>query len=164
MEDVVYFGSLDHNFYALSLRHGEEKWTLPFEAGGAIVTSPLVSDRRVFFGSFDGTFHALDVDSGKQIWQFDGEGWFWANPVTVENMVYATTTNGLLYALDASTGRLRWLEPFDLQRPVIASPAVLDGRIVVTSDEGIVYISQRKVRTDRIILLGSTWAPRSERT
>ena len=137
VEDVVYFGSLDHNFYALSLRHGEEKWTLPFEAGGAIVTSPLVSDRRVFFGSFDGTFHALDVDSGEQIWQFDGEGWFWANPVTVENMVYATTTNGLLYALDASTGRLRW--QFDLQRPVIASPAVLDGRIVVTSDEGIVF-------------------------
>ena len=137
VEDVVYFGSLDHNFYALSLRHGEEKWSLPFEAGGAIVTSPLVSDGKVFFGSFDSTFHALDIDSGEQIWQFQGDGWFWADPVTVDNMVYATTTNGILYALDANTGTVRW--EFDLQRPIIASPAVVDGRIVVTSDEGIVF-------------------------
>ena len=137
VDGVVYFGSLDHNFYALSLLDGEEKWSLPFEAGGAIVTSPLVSNGNVFFGTFDGTFHALDIDYGEQEWQFQGDGWFWADPVVVDDMVYATTTNGILYALDANTGTVRW--EFDLQRPIIASPAVVDGRIVVTSDEGIVY-------------------------
>ena len=138
-ENVVYFGSLDHNFYALSFSDDEamEKWR--FESGGAIVTSPLVSDGKVFFGSFDGTFHALDIDSGEQSWPpFQGDGWFWADPVTVDDMVYATTTNGILYALDVSTGIERW--QFDLQRPIIASPAVVDGRIVVTSDGGVVYI------------------------
>ncbi len=137
VDGVVYFGSLDHNFYALSLLDGEEKWSLPFEAGGAIVTSPLVSNGNVFFGTFDGTFHALDIDYGEQEWQFQGDGWFWADPVVVDDMVYATTTNGILYALDANTGTVRW--EFDLQRPIIASPAVVNGRIVVTSDEGIVY-------------------------
>ena len=56
-EDVVYFGSLDHNVYAVSLkdtgslRAGDEMWR--FETDGAVAATPLVMNGRVYIGSFD---------------------------------------------------------------------------------------------------------------
>ena len=149
VDGTVYVTSLDHRVYALSLRDGSTKWRTPFEAGGAIVSSPLVADGTLFVGSFDSTFYALDATGGGEIWRFDGEGWFWPKPVTNGRLVYAGTTSGKLYALDMNSGFLIW--EHDMGSPIISAPVLIDERLAVTSDEGVVQM----LDADDGALLGS---------
>ncbi|MFC1935325.1 PQQ-binding-like beta-propeller repeat protein [Chloroflexota bacterium] len=136
--DTVYISSLDHRVYALSISTGSPKWPVPFEADGAIVSSPLVADGKVFVGSFDRSFYTLDATSGTLLQRFDGDSWFWSSPISDGKRVYAASMSGKLYALDSGRGSI-WRELFDLKNPVVTTPVLVDGRIVVTSDGGLIY-------------------------
>lgn len=64
---VVYFGSLDHKFYALDAKSGELKWS--FIAGGEIhATASLDETGGVYFGCDDGFVYALDAVTGALRW------------------------------------------------------------------------------------------------
>ena len=108
--NTVYFGTLDHNLYAISLDKGTPLWIEPFSAGGAIVASPLVVDGKVYFGALDQMFYAVDARSGTTAWSrpFKGGGWFWAGAVTHGNSIFAIDTSGRLYGLDKDTGLKQW--------------------------------------------------------
>ena len=141
VDSVVYFGSFDHKFYALSLQKGEPKWDRPFVADGAIITSPIVDGGKVFFGSFDGKFYALNAFSGRPAWQqpFNGDGWFWADPVDCKNgVICATTTNGSVYGINPQTGGEVWSYKELFSDPIVAKPGVLDDQLIVASRSGAV--------------------------
>lgn len=142
--DTIYFGSLDQGLYAISLIDGSPRWAAPFQTNGGIVASPQVAEGNVFFGSFDRSFYAVDTRSGTQVWKFprDGRGnaWFWSSPVVdlERRAVYIGDMDGMLYALDMDTGAKQW--EFDLEHPIISTPVMVDGLLVVASDGGLVYI------------------------
>jgi outer membrane protein assembly factor BamB len=138
--DTVYFGSLDHGLYAISVVDGSPRWPSPFQAGGSIVSSPLVVGGRVYFGSFDRKVYAVDTRSGTQVWSFQGDAWFWSSPVVdiERRAIYIGDMNGMLYALDIDTGVQQW--EFDLENPIISTPVMIDGLLVVASDGGLVYV------------------------
>ena len=69
---VVYFGSGDHNVYALDQRTGALRWK--FATGGRVSASPAVAGGTLYIGSFDGNFYALDAASGSLRWKFATEG------------------------------------------------------------------------------------------
>ena len=142
--DTIYFGSLDHGLYAISVADGSPRWAGPFQTNGGIVSSPLVVEGRVYFGSFDRNFYAVDARSGTQVWKFPREGqgnaWFWSSPVIdmERRAVYIGDMDGMLYALDIDTGAKQW--EFDLENPIISTPVMVDGLLVVASDGGLVYV------------------------
>jgi outer membrane protein assembly factor BamB len=121
-EDVVYFGSLDHNVYAVSLkdtgslRAGDEMWR--FETDGAVAATPLVMNGRVYIGSFDRRFYSLDAFSGQEAWAepFEAENWFWSKAVSDGATVYVASLDGNLYALDSTSGAERWRFEFIRKR------------------------------------------------
>ena len=130
---TVYFGSLDHNVYALSMADGEEKWR--FKSGGAIVSGIAVSGALVIFGGFDSTLYALDAETGELAWEFDGSSrWFWATPLVEDGTVYAPSLDGTLYALDAETGRLRWR--YVTEGQLVGTPAIVHDLIAVPVADG----------------------------
>ena len=137
--DTVYISSLDHHVYALSLTDGRQKWPRPFEAEGAVVSSPLVVDGKLYVGSFDRNFYVLDAISGTVIDRFEGDSWFWANPITDGQRVYAASMGGTLYTLDIGRSPLM-RELFDLGSPIVSTPVLVDGRIAITSDGGLIYL------------------------
>jgi len=156
---VLYFGSTDHNFYALAAASGAERWR--FATKGRITSSPAVVAGRVYFGSYDGNFYALDAASGALLWRFATGGerrfsgrhlhgaqpasevmpdpfdFFLSSPAVVSGVVYFGSGDGNVYALDADSGALRW--KFPTGNVVHASPAVADGTVYVGSWDSYFY-------------------------
>jgi outer membrane protein assembly factor BamB len=156
---VVYFGSNDHNVYALDQRTGAVRWK--FATKGRVSSSPAVAGGLVYVGSYDGKLYALDAASGTQRWQFATEGErrfsarhlhgaepatevmpdpfdvFLSSPAVSDAVVYFGSGDGYLYALEAASGALKW--KFKTGNVVHASPAVADGVVYVGSWDSYFY-------------------------
>jgi outer membrane protein assembly factor BamB len=139
---VVYFGSLDHNIYAVRLDDGEPAWDAPFETGGAVTATPVIARGRLYVGSFDSVFYMIDAATGDEIGRFgDAKGWFWGGAIAGEESIYAPSLDGKLYALDLDTLSLDWA--FETGGPLIGSPVIVEDRIAVPSLDHRVYLVNR---------------------
>jgi outer membrane protein assembly factor BamB len=156
---VVYAGSTDQNLYAIDQETGSLKWK--FHTESWVTSSPAVDGGIVFFDSFDGSFYAVDALTGKLKWKFDTEGerrfthlrlhglqpageaitdtwdFYLSSPAVYRGAVYFGSGDGHVYALDASTGALKW--KFKTGDVVHASPAISDGLVIVGSWDGSLY-------------------------
>lgn len=109
---LLYFGSWDGTFYALSARTGKVRWT--FHASASITSSPAYDSGRVFAGTDDGHVLALDALTGKLLWEaasfsrFGRREYFYAAPTLAYGRVYIGNADGTLYAFGARSGRLLW--------------------------------------------------------
>jgi alcohol dehydrogenase (cytochrome c) len=120
-DGVVYIQDLDSNVYALALRTGKLKWQykvdLPEKTGpgpdGVAVVDGFV------YGDSSTTAFALSSETGKPIWRNrdllgKGQGSFEIQPQVANGRVYLASAygsgpgGGVLFALDASSGRLLW--------------------------------------------------------
>jgi eukaryotic-like serine/threonine-protein kinase len=155
----VYFGSSDHNLYALDAQSGAQRWK--FASKGRISSSPAVADGVVYFGSFDGTFYALDAEHGTLRWKFvtggerrfsgrhlhgaepaaevmpDPFDFFLSSPAIAGALVYFGSGDGNVYALDGASGTLRW--KFHTGNVVHASPAIAKDTLYVGSWDSYFY-------------------------
>ncbi|HYL70724.1 MAG TPA: PQQ-binding-like beta-propeller repeat protein [Candidatus Dormibacteraeota bacterium] len=156
---TLYFGSSDHQVYALDEKSGTLRWK--FATHGRVTASPAVAGGRVYVGSFDGNFYALDAQSGALLWKFATEGerrfaarhlhgaepaaetmpdpfdFFLSSPVTGGKLVYFGSGDGNVYALEAASGTLAW--KFHTGNVVHASPALADGTLYVGSWDSYFY-------------------------
>ena len=60
-----------------------------------------------------------------------------SSPVIAGNRVVAATTAGKIYLLDTATGEVKW--EYDAGGSFIASPAVVDGKIILGNGDGTLY-------------------------
>jgi eukaryotic-like serine/threonine-protein kinase len=158
-DGTVYFGSGDHNVYAVDEHTGLQRWK--FATHGRVSSSPAVVGGRVYLGSYDGNLYALDAASGKLVWKFATEGErrfsarhlhgaepatevmpdpfdvFLSSPVVSAGMVYFGSGDGSVYALAADSGALRWR--FRTGNVVHASPALANGVVYVGSWDSYFY-------------------------
>lgn len=156
---TLYFGSDDHNFYAVDAVSGAQQWK--FATKGRIRSSPAVADGRVYFGSYDSSFYALDAGTGALLWKFTTGGErrfsgahlhgaepaaevmpdpfdvFLSSPAVAKGTVYFGSGDGNVYALDAASGTLRW--KFHTGNVVHASPAIAEGILYVGSWDSYFY-------------------------
>ena len=136
--DTLYVGSFDNRLYALDIQSGNEKWQ--FDAKGAVGSVPLVHGNTVYVGSFDAHVYAVNATDGSLKWRSEAEaiGWFWARPVIYGDVIYAPCIDGKVYLLDAASGR-EVAPAIDLGSPIVSSPVLVDGRVIVASQEGKIY-------------------------
>ena len=158
-DGVLYFGSDDNNVYAVDADSGRQKWK--FETRGPAPCTPAIAGGLAYFGSYDGHFYAVDARSGHLKWKFatggerrfeakgihgllpktqtiaDPYDIFLSSPVVADGAVYFGSGDGNVYALDASTGALRWR--FATGDVVHASPAFVTGTIYVGSWDSYLY-------------------------
>ena len=143
---VVYFGSGDNFVYAIDATTGTLRWK--FQTGNVVHASPAVIDGRVYIGSFDAYFYALDAATGTLVWKFktgdDNQAHLMTGipgSATVANgLVYFGCRDANLYALDAKTGGLRWKYSAGGSW-IIATPAIFDGRIYVTTSDSLKFLA-----------------------
>jgi outer membrane protein assembly factor BamB len=138
---TVYFGSGDHNVYALDVATGTLKWN--FRTGNVVHASPAVANNVVYIGSWDRNMYALDARSGNKLWEYQT-----GNDTTIYNQVgiasSAAVFNGVVffgcrdghfYAVDAKTGAPKW--SVDNNKGwVISSPAIKDGVVYFPTSDG----------------------------
>jgi outer membrane protein assembly factor BamB len=80
-----------------------------------------------------------DVEArvAKPAWTFPTGGAIWSSPATDGRLVFFGSTDGSLYALEASSGRLAWR--FETGRPIVGPPSHSGGQVYVLSDDGFLY-------------------------
>ena len=127
---------------------GGVRWRVA--TGGAVRSSPAVTQTRVFVGSGDGYLYAIERRSGQVAWRYRAGGPVDGSPAVAEGLVVCATSDGHIFAVDERTGRARWERQtgpplpynttpaggWDLwaSSPVVVGPAVLIG-----GPDGVVY-------------------------
>jgi outer membrane protein assembly factor BamB len=158
-DGVVYFGSDDGNVYAVAAADGRQLWKR--KTGGPVAATPAIAGGMLYIGSYDGKFYALDMHTGAPQWKFTtgGERRFEAkglhgmqpknqtiadpydvylsSPVLGGGVVYFGSGDGNVYALDATSGDLKW--KFRTGDVVHASPAYADGVVFFGSWDSYFY-------------------------
>lgn len=125
----IYIASADYKLYAVD-KNGDLLWF--FNAQDEILASPRIdSSGVIYLASKDNNLYAINPD-GSLKWKFGTKAPFYASPAISLNqkIIYAVSTEGVLYALDVDTAQIRWT--YKNFRKVYANPVV--------SDDGTVYV------------------------
>ncbi len=150
-DGVVYVGSNDGSLYAVDAKTGARKWQ--FETAGEVRTAAAFADQSIVFSSDDGFVYALDL-AGKQLWKTDIHSnlkrrplndpdanydydFLASSPVVSGGRIFAGSSDGSLYALDAKTGAVVW--HYETKDRIRATAAVADGTVYVGSWDGYFY-------------------------
>jgi outer membrane protein assembly factor BamB len=155
----AYVGSTDGNLYAIDLESGMQRWKFPTKV--RITSSPAVEGGTVYFGSYDGNFYAVDAAHGELQWKFQTSGerrfagrhlhgvqpageimpdpfdFYLSSPVVWRGVVYFGSGDSNVYALEAGTGKLKWI--FKTGDVVHASPAISDGILFIGGWDSYFY-------------------------
>jgi outer membrane protein assembly factor BamB len=139
-------GSNAGRFLAIDAETGHIAWRKNF--GRCIAASPAVGDNVVYQPLMDpspcrehkedapGFMIALDADTGTELWRFRA-GVIESSPLLVDGIVYFGSWDHKLYALDASTHRVRWT--FTTGDKVKDGVAYRNGTVYFGSYDGKVY-------------------------
>jgi outer membrane protein assembly factor BamB/Icc-related predicted phosphoesterase len=102
----IVVGSADGGVYCLSQK-GKLLWK--FQAGAAVLGSPVIEDKVVYIGSSDHRFRAISLENGKELWSFDSlKGPVVSQPVIAGEKILFGAWDKHLYALNKQTGALLW--------------------------------------------------------
>jgi outer membrane protein assembly factor BamB len=128
---------------AWDARNGKELWRLQT---GAVESSPVVVGRTLYFGSKDRRVYALQLRGRKRPrvrWTFTADDEVVAAPAYSDGKIFAVTSNGSAYAIDARNGRQVWhatsFARFGRREYFYATPAVAYGRVYAPNADGTVY-------------------------
>jgi outer membrane protein assembly factor BamB len=136
-------------------------WTFEPEERGAIVSSPLVAEKRIYVGvihdvgfSAVGAVYCLERATGKVVWKFDDQGrmqHMFSSPCFSEGRIYIgegmhQNFECKLYCLNAETGAKLW--DFEVGNHIESSPCVADGRVFFgAGDDGLYCLDAKTGRT-----------------
>ncbi|HEY7117455.1 MAG TPA: PQQ-binding-like beta-propeller repeat protein [Tepidisphaeraceae bacterium] len=144
---AVYFGSADHNVYAIDTKTHQPKWT--FKTGGAVLAGPAVAQGVVCVGSVDQVIYGLDAATGREKWRVKGENMYQSNTATDGRRFFVGGWDNTFRAIDAASGKVVWQKKVGRDAksgkilfyysPAISSPAVGEGKVFVTSNDGVLH-------------------------
>jgi outer membrane protein assembly factor BamB len=154
--DRVYFGTESGTFFAIdapandaptsgSKDSAKPAWTYRDpRRGQPIRSAAAVRDDLIVYGSQGKAIYALDPSSGKLTWNqpLATRTRVESSPVVAGDRIIAATTGGVLYILDAKTGEVK--RQYEAGGHFTASPAVVDGRIILGNADGTLYCFGKK--------------------
>jgi outer membrane protein assembly factor BamB len=127
----VYIGSGDGQMYALDALTGATLW-VGAQQPNYFLNSAAVGHGLVFATSLLGPLIAYNADTGEIVWTSDIADPARAAPVLQGRVLYVAGNEGELFALDASTGTVRWSIPpesgISNQAPTVAGGRVFQTR------------------------------------
>jgi outer membrane protein assembly factor BamB len=119
----IYVGSGGGSLYAFTA-DGACRWR--YDGPSAISASPAAADDTIFVARHDGTILALATDTGAVCWETETADALYAaiRYAETQDAVYASTSDGQLYAFDATNGEILWSRQF--RADVGSSPPTID--------------------------------------
>lgn len=116
------------------------KWSNP--TGAPYVSSVLVYRGLLYMGTENGIVSALDPETGHTVWRERMGGNYSASPLGADGKVYFFNEDGEAVVLQAGS-KFQLLSRIDMAAPILASPAVSDGRIYVRTTEDLWAVGYR---------------------
>ncbi len=148
-DDLLLASTDQGELSALNAEDFSRLWTFPTGQEDpeldlkAIYTTPLVSGDIVYFGAYSGEVFALNLEDGSEKWRFDTDDNIIAglealfSDGSIETL-FVGTDDGLVYALDAETGRQR-SNFFDAGDSIWAALLLSDDVLYVASVNGKLF-------------------------
>jgi outer membrane protein assembly factor BamB/tRNA A-37 threonylcarbamoyl transferase component Bud32 len=134
--DHAFFGSDDGKIYAVSALNGRLIWS--FDTGAPVRCRPFVTNDLVIVGSESGEIIGLSL-SGTRKWSYRTKRSVMSSPLVDmnEGVCYVGSSDGFMYALDATTGLSVWR--FRTPAPIISAPALYKNLVIFGSADGYLY-------------------------
>ena len=102
VDDTIYFGSDDGNFYALDVASGYMRWI--FQAQAPVNSVPFADREHLYFGSNDGHVYAVARDTGEERWRFPTEYTVQSLILRYDDLVMFTSDRGNTHFVTAAEG------------------------------------------------------------
>ncbi|MCB0356012.1 MAG: PQQ-binding-like beta-propeller repeat protein [Bdellovibrionales bacterium] len=134
-KETLYLGFSDGTLVALNLVDGKLKWEKNLNRNRRfrdIDAQPTIDDNRLYVAGFDGGLYCINPDTGTLLWQHE-QGGFSAATI-YEGVVYYTTTDGYVVALDKVSGQVKWR--YKLKVGLGTRPTFFRGLLVFGEYEG----------------------------
>ncbi|QYK51731.1 MAG: PQQ-binding-like beta-propeller repeat protein [Anaerolineales bacterium] len=125
----LFFGGYNHNFYAVTPANGALEWSFD-GAEGQFIASPLVDGERIYASNADHNLYTFD-HAGVLLWTFTTTHPQWGKPALGDGVVYISSLNHFLYALDAESGQVLWT--LDTGGTLAAGPLLHEGVLYIGS-------------------------------
>ncbi len=137
VDDVLYFGALDHRLRAVNAETGAELWQL--DLGGAVMGQPVYHDGHLYVGSLARKVFDISAE-GELLAEYETADWVWASPTLVDGVLYAADLSGAVYALAVGADGFRELWHSKPAADSIAGrPVVWNEYVIVGSRDRSVY-------------------------
>lgn len=97
------------------------------------IVSPLVVDGRMLLVKGGGIATGFEIASGKKLWgpkRINNTCEYFASPIYADGKIYIAGENGRMVVLKSSD-KLEILAKNDMGEPIVGTPAIADGRLVV---------------------------------
>lgn len=150
INDRLFFGGNDGEFYSVSLSDGKPHWS--FSTKSENLGAPVIHDGIVYVQTGASVVYALDASNGHQVWiysRIEGSGLSVrgaAKPVLIKDTLYVGFADGFLVALNAKTGTLKWETALNKNRKYkdIDAFVVQDGDLLYVTgyDSGLYCLKQ----------------------
>ncbi len=162
----VYFSARDNHVYALNAETGE--WLWEFRSDTWMDSPPILSKGRLYIGAYTKKIYVINATTGELESQLQGRVYIdgveyvclqgqlrpiapqhnvnawreltpltYSYPATANGVVYIGARDNQIHALDVESRQEIWSYP--TKGFVDAAPAISDGVLYVTSDDGYVY-------------------------
>ncbi len=135
LDGVLYVGELATQVAAVRAEDGTVLWETPVAAWVWHSPTPL-GEEHLVVGDMEGHVYALRRSDGGIVWQTQVEGGVIGAPAVHDETVFVTTRAGLLIALDATNGAVRWQRQVHEDAGLEAGPIVVPdwGLLLAPSD------------------------------
>ncbi len=134
----LYIGTRGRDVFCLDTSNGSLVWARSLKS--TVAAAPALGDGRIILCTQTGQVHALDLGDGSDTWAapFEAGSDATVTPSLAGGTVVLGDEKGDVYRLDAKTGELQ--SNLSLPGRRFNSPAVSEGRILVTTMEGSLFI------------------------
>jgi outer membrane protein assembly factor BamB len=141
-DGIVYFTGTDHRAHGFDLQTGAEQWTWSTTAD--LSNALAVGADTAYVSSHDGVLHAVALDGAHETWSYQMNETEFGIPTIAGDVVLFNSLqgegepSGELYALDRTSGQLRWRfrGPSGLQ---VSVGSVRDGILYAASEADGIY-------------------------
>ncbi|MCJ7716058.1 MAG: PQQ-binding-like beta-propeller repeat protein [Anaerolineales bacterium] len=133
-EGHLFIGSDDEYMHVMNIQAGREAWRV--NLGSRVRSSPLVVADMVYVGSENGEIQCYDF-SGNIKWRTAAKRAVTASPHYNDNVIYITSLDAVLYAIDAKSGWVIWR--YRMENGSISTPITDEKNIYVGSTDNTFY-------------------------
>ena len=103
------------------------------ELTDGVIADVIVTDDLIYVPYRSQDVVALDSETYQEVWRFDTVEGVWASPLLADGVLYITSINHRLHAVDAATGEALWSEPVDLEGAIASTPVLYNDALYVGS-------------------------------
>jgi outer membrane protein assembly factor BamB len=115
-------------------------WKTPRQV--PVMSSPVLAGNEVYWVSDEGMASCADAQTGEMHWQERLGGLHLASPLYAEGRIYFFAQDGKATVIKAGK-QFEKLAENHIEGPVVATPAILDGAILLRTDSHLLRIGKR---------------------